>query len=125
VEGNGRRIALGRDGRLPARARPTLSEGIRASGVTWRRSDVRDPAMLIRRTRTGLRQARLRSRAATTAEYNGLKMVLAGTTLGRRGRPATAPRIESAARRARRHRRVEIREAYLNRITSDVRLRVP
>src|SRR6267154_492267 len=60
-------------------------------------------------------------------EYNGLKMVLAGTTLAGEDVQKLRRRIESGelARGAGLHRRVEIREAYLNRITSDVRLARP
>jgi len=60
-------------------------------------------------------------------EYNGLKMVLAGTTLAGETIQRLRRRIETGdlARGAGRHRRAEIREAYLARIASDVRLARP
>jgi phosphomannomutase/phosphoglucomutase len=60
-------------------------------------------------------------------EYNGLKMVLAGTTLAGETIQRLRRRIESGelARGAGRHRRAEVREAYLARIASDVRLARP
>jgi phosphomannomutase/phosphoglucomutase len=71
--------------------------------------------------------ARSRSRAANPPEYNGLKMVLAGTTLAGETIQRLRRRIESGdlARGAGRHRRAEIREAYLARIASDVKLARP
>src|SRR5262249_62047001 len=60
-------------------------------------------------------------------EYNGLKMVLAGTTLAGEDVQNLRQRIASGklASGAGRHRRVDLREAYLKRITSDVRLARP
>jgi phosphomannomutase/phosphoglucomutase len=57
-------------------------------------------------------------------EYNGLKMVLAGTTLAGDDVQRLRRRIATGdlARGDGRHRRADIREAYLKRITSDVRL---
>src|SRR5262245_65618850 len=57
-------------------------------------------------------------------EYNGLKMVLAGTTLAGEDVQRLRQRIVSGelAKGAGRHRRADIREAYLRRMAEDVSL---
>jgi phosphomannomutase/phosphoglucomutase len=122
-------IAVGRDGRLsgPELAR-ALMAGIRASGV-----DVAEigmfatPVAYFAAHELGCGSAVSVTGSHNPPEYNGLKMVLAGTTLAGEDVQRLRRRIESGelARGSGRHRRAEIREAYLNRIASDVRLARP
>src|SRR5258708_27603689 len=117
-------IAVGRDGRVsgPELAQ-ALMEGIRASGV-----DVAEIGMFATPVAYfAAHELACGSAVAVTGshippEYNGLKIVLAGITLAGEDVQRLRKRIESGqlARGAGRHRRVDIREAYLNRITSDV-----
>src|SRR5437667_181137 len=128
--GTGRpEIAVGRDGRIsgPELAR-ALMEGIRASGV-----DVAEigmfatPVAYFAAHELGCGSAVAVTGSHNPPEYNGLKMVLAGTTLAGEEVQGLRRRIESGqlARGAGRHRRADIREAYLNRIAADVRLARP
>src|SRR5437867_7644312 len=112
-------IAVGRDGRVsgPELAQ-ALMEGIRASGV-----DVAEigmfatPVAYFAAYELGCGSAVAVTGSHNPPEYNGLKMVLAGTTLAGEEVQRLRKRIESGqlARGAGRHRRVDIREAYLNR----------
>src|SRR5580765_1027237 len=125
--GSGRpEIAVGRDGRLSGpELAGTLMEGIRASGV-----DVAEigmfatPIAYFAAHELGCGSAVAVTGSHNPPEYNGLKMVLAGTTLAGEDVQNLRRRIEQGrlAHGAGRHRRVEIREAYLNRVASDVRL---
>src|SRR5947208_5624204 len=125
--GSGRpEIAVGRDGRISgAELARALMEGIRASGV-----DVAEigmfatPVAYFAAHELGCGSAVAVTGSHNPPEYNGLKMVLAGTTLAGAEVQRLRKRIESGqlARGSGRHRRVDIREAYLNRISSDVRL---
>src|SRR5437870_11468792 len=128
--GSGRpEIAVGRDGRSsgPELAR-ALMEGIRASGV-----DVAEigmfatPVAYFAAHELGCGSAVAVTGSHNPPEYNGLKMVLAGTTLAGEDVQRLRRRIEAGqlVRGAGRHRLVEIREAYLNRIASDARLARP
>src|SRR6266704_6677690 len=128
--GGGRQeIAVGRDGRIsgPELAQ-ALMEGIRASGV-----DVAEigmfatPVAYFAAHELGCGSAVAVTGSHNPPEYNGLKMVLAGITLAGEDVQRLRKRIESGelARGAGRHRRADIREAYLNRIASDVRLARP
>src|SRR3989440_1913028 len=118
-------IAVGRDGRIsgPELAQ-ALMEGIRASGV-----DVAEigmfatPVAYFAAHELGCGSAVAVTGSQNPPEYNGLKMVLAGTTLAGEEVQRLRKRIESGqlARGAGQHRRADIREAYLNRITADVR----
>jgi phosphomannomutase/phosphoglucomutase len=124
-----REIAVGRDGRLSG---PKLAEalitGITASGV-----DVVDigmfatPIAYFAAHELGCGSAVAVTGSHNPPEYNGLKMVLAGTTLAGEAIQRLRVRIESGklARGAGKRRRAEIREAYLRRIVSDVRLARP
>ena len=122
-------IAVGRDGRLSGpELAGALMEGIRASGV-----DVAEigmfatPVAYFAAYELGCGSAVAVTGSHNPPEYNGLKMVLAGTTLAGEDVQALRKRIASGklARGAGRHRHVAIREAYLNRIASDVRLARP
>src|SRR5438445_4392321 len=128
--GTGRpEIAVGRDGRIsgPELAR-ALMEGIRASGV-----DVVEigmfatPVAYFAAHELGCGSAVAVTGSHNPPEYNGLKMVLAGTTLAGEEVQRLRRRIESGqlARGMGCHRRADIREAYLNRLTADVRLARP
>ena len=128
--GRGRaEIAVGRDGRLsgPDLA-GALMEGICASGV-----DVAEigmfatPIAYFAAHELGCGSAVSVTGSHNPPEYNGLKMVLAGTTLAGDDVQRLRRRIATGdlARGDGRHRRAEIREAYLKRITSDVRLARP
>ncbi len=122
-------IAIGRDGRLsgPALAQ-SLSEGIRASGV-----DVVDigmaatPIVYFAAHHLGCGSAVAVTGSHNPPEYNGLKMVLDGTTLSGESIQRLRGRIESGdlARGAGRYRQADVRDAYLGRIASDVRLARP
>ena len=125
--GGGRpEIAVGRDGRVSGpELASALTEGIRASGV-----DVAEigmfatPVAYFAAHELGCGSAVAVTGSHNPPEYNGLKMVLAGTTLAGEDVQRLRKRIESGelARGAGRHRHADIREAYLNRISSDVRL---
>jgi phosphomannomutase/phosphoglucomutase len=122
-------IAVGRDGRLSGpELADALMAGIRASGV-----DVAEigmfatPVAYFAAHELGCGSAVAVTGSHNPPEYNGLKMVLAGTTLAGETIQRLRKRIESGdlARGTGRHRRAEIREAYLARIASDVRLARP
>jgi phosphomannomutase/phosphoglucomutase len=122
-------IAVGRDGRLSGpELAGALMAGIRASGV-----DVAEigmfatPVAYFAAHELGCGSAVAVTGSHNPPEYNGLKMVLAGTTLAGEAIQQLRQRIESGdlAHGAGRHRRAEIREAYLSRIASDVRLARP
>src|SRR5690349_9526996 len=127
TRGRGRpEIAVGRDGRLSGpQLAEALMDGIRASGV-----DVADigmfatPIAYFAAHELGCGSAVAVTGSHNPPEYNGLKMVLAGTTLAGEDVQRLRKRIEAGelAKGAGRHRHAEIREAYLSRITSDVRL---
>lgn len=127
--GGSAEIAIGRDGRLSGpELAGALMEGIRASGV-----DVAEigmfatPVAYFAAHELGCGSAVAVTGSHNPPEYNGLKMVLAGTTLAGEDVQNLRRRIAAGklARGAGRHRRVDIREAYLKRITSDVRLARP
>jgi phosphomannomutase/phosphoglucomutase len=122
-------IAIGRDGRLSGpELAGALMEGIRASGV-----DVAEigmfatPVAYFAAHELGCGSAVAVTGSHNPPEYNGLKMVLAGTTLAGDSVQALRERIASGrlASGAGRHRRVDIRESYLKRIVSDVHLARP
>jgi len=125
----GTEIAIGRDGRLSGpELAGALMDGIRASGV-----DVAEigmfatPVAYFAAHELGCGSAVAVTGSHNPPEYNGLKMVLAGTTLAGEDVQNLRRRIAAGklASGAGRHRRVDIREAYLKRITSDVRLARP
>jgi phosphomannomutase / phosphoglucomutase len=122
-------IAIGRDGRNsgPELAR-ALSEGIRASGV-----DVVDigmvatPISYFAAHHLGCGSAVSVTGSHNPPEYNGLKMVLHGVTLAGEDVQGLRRRIEAGdvAAGEGRARTADVREAYLARIVSDVRLARP
>ena len=122
-------IAVGRDGRLSG---PQLAEalmtGIRASGAdVVEIGMVATPVAYFAGHELGCGSAVSITGSHNPPEYNGLKMVLAGSTLAGEEIQRLRRRIESGdfARGAGRHRRADVREAYLGRIASDVRLARP
>jgi len=129
IGGGKAEIAVGRDGRLSGpELAGALMEGIRASGV-----DVAEigmfatPVAYFAAHELGCGSAVAVTGSHNPPEYNGLKMVLAGTTLAGDDVQALRKRIASGrlVSGAGRHRRVDVRERYLKRIASDVRLARP
>jgi phosphomannomutase/phosphoglucomutase len=125
----GTAIAVGRDGRLSGpELAEALARGLLASGV-----DVHDVGMVTTpMAYFAAYHLRCDSAVAVTGshnppEYNGLKMVIAGTTLSGAAIQEVRARIERGefASGAGTYRTAEIREAYLARIAGDVQLARP
>jgi phosphomannomutase/phosphoglucomutase len=122
-------VALGRDGRLsgPELAH-ALARGLAASGV-----DVHDigmvttPMVYFAAHHLGCGSAVAVTGSHNPPEYNGLKMVVAGTTLSGEAIQGVRARIERGefARGSGTHRTADVREAYLARIAGDVKLARP
>jgi len=122
-------IAIGRDGRLsgPALA-AALARGIQASGV-----DVVDigmvatPMLYFATYHLGTLSGVSVTGSHNPPEYNGLKIMLAGDTLSGEAIQALRARIESGnlATGSGKYSTRDIREDYLQRITSDVKLARP
>ncbi len=122
-------IAVGRDGRLsgPSLA-AALADGLRAGGI-----DVIDIGMVATpMTYFAAHQLGCHSAVSVTGshnppDYNGLKMVLGGTTLSGEDIQRLRTRIEAGefASGAGRLERADVRESYLDRILSDVKLARP
>jgi len=119
-------IAVGRDGRLSG---PQIAEavmaGIRASGVdVVEIGMVATPMAYFAAHELGCGSAVAVTGSHNPPDYNGLKMVLGGTTLSGADIQRLRERIEAGdlAHGSGRHRRADVREAYLRRIVSDVRL---
>jgi len=129
LAGGGRAVVIGRDGRLsgPELAQ-ALARGIQASGA-----DVVDVGMVTtpmgyfaaHHLQTG--SAVMVTGSHNPPEYNGLKMVLNGTTLAGEAIQALRRRIEAGdfASGSGGYRAADVREAYLARIAGDVRLARP
>jgi len=122
-------IAVGRDGRLSGpELAGALIDGVCASGVDVAEIGVAaTPIAYFAAHELGCGSAVSVTGSHNPPEYNGLKMVLAGTTLAGEDIQRLRRRIESGdlARGAGRRRRAEVREAYLRRIASDVKLARP
>ncbi len=122
-------IAVGRDGRLsgPDLAR-ALGRGLLASGV-----DVHDigmattPMAYFAAYHLGCGSAVAVTGSHNPPEYNGLKIVIAGTTLSGEAIQGVRARIERGelAHGKGAYRRADVREAYLARIAGDVKLARP
>jgi phosphomannomutase/phosphoglucomutase len=125
----GTAIAVGRDGRLsgPELAQ-ALARGLRASGV-----DVHDigmattPMAYFAAHHLGCGSAVAVTGSHNPPDYNGLKMVVAGTTLSGDAVQALRARIErdDFAGGSGAYRTVEVGEAYLARVAGDVKLARP
>ena len=122
-------IAVGRDGRLSgAELAGALMEGIRASGM-----DVIDIGMVATpMTYFAAHHLRCGSAVSVTGshnppDYNGLKMVIGGTTLAMEAIQKLRARIEAGdfAQGPGAARKVDIGDDYLDRIAADVRLARP
>jgi len=125
----GASIAVGRDGRLSGPDLvQALARGIRTGGI-----DVVDVGMVttpmcyFAAHELGTGSAVMVTGSHNPPEYNGLKMVLAGTTLAGDDIQGLRRRIErrDLAAGAGGFRTADIREAYLARIAGDVRLARP
>src|SRR3990172_8050661 len=122
-------VAVGRDGRLSGRELAgALMEGIRATGL-----DAYDICM-VATPMTYFAAHHLRCGCAVSVtgshnppDYNGLKMVIAGTTLAGEAIQGLRARIEAGrfTQGSGRERKVDITGDYLDRITADVRLARP
>ena len=125
-------IAVGRDGRHsgPALA-AALSEGIRAAGVNVIDVGmVATPMVYFAAHHLGCGSAVAVTGSHNPPDYNGLKMVLGGTTLSGDDIQALRMRIESgdfteAVDGAGTFSTADVREAYLSRIVGDVKLARP
>jgi phosphomannomutase/phosphoglucomutase len=122
-------MAIGRDGRLSGpELAAALARGVVATGV-----DVHDVGMVTTpMAYFAAHHLRCGSAVAVTGshnppEYNGLKIVIAGTTLSGEAIQGVRARIERGefATGTGTHRAAEIREAYLSRVVGDVRLARP
>ncbi|MSQ71852.1 MAG: phosphomannomutase/phosphoglucomutase [Betaproteobacteria bacterium] len=118
-------IAVGRDGRNsgPVLA-AALLRGIRAAGIdTADIGMVPTPLAYFAATHLGCGSAVSVTGSHNPPDYNGLKMVLGQTTLSGESIQRLRERIEHGEFTAGsgRHREVEVREAYLARITGDLR----
>ncbi len=125
----GTAIAVGRDGRLSGpELAGALARGLRASGV-----DVHDigmattPIAYFAAHHLGCGSAVAVTGSHNPPDYNGLKMVVAGTTLSGDAVQALRARIErdDFATGSGGYRTVDVREAYLARVAGDVRLARP
>ena len=126
---NARTVAIGRDGRLSGpKLSDALARGLRAAGV-----DVIDVGMVATPMvyYAAWEQAGGSGVMVTGShnppDYNGLKMLLAGTTLAGDDIQKLRARIVSGdlASGAGRYRTAEVGEAYIARIVSDVKLARP
>jgi phosphomannomutase/phosphoglucomutase len=128
-EAGGAAITVGRDGRLsgPELAR-SLARGLQAAGV-----DVLDigmattPMAYFAAHHLGCGSAVAVTGSHNPPEYNGLKIVIAGTTLSGEAIQGLRARIERGelASGAGGSRSADVREAYLARIAGDVKLARP
>jgi len=125
----GTAIAVGRDGRLSGpELSQALARGLRASGV-----DVHDigmattPMAYFAAHHLGCGSAVAVTGSHNPPDYNGLKMVVAGTTLSGEAVQGLRARIErdDFAAGSGAYGTVEVREAYLARVAGDVQLARP
>jgi phosphomannomutase / phosphoglucomutase len=128
-EAGGTAMAIGRDGRLSGpELSQALAHGVRSSGV-----DVHDigmvttPIAYFAAHHLGCGSAVAVTGSHNPPDYNGLKMVVAGTTLSGDAVQALRARIErddfTTGKGA--YRTVDVREAYLARVAGDVKLARP
>jgi phosphomannomutase/phosphoglucomutase len=119
-------IAIGRDGRLSGpELSQALARGIQAAGV-----DVVDVGMVttpmgyFAAHNLGTGSAVVVTGSHNPPDYNGLKMVIGGTTLSGDAIQVLRSRIESGqfASGQGSYRKADVRDAYLDRVTGDVKL---
>ncbi len=126
-----REIAVGRDGRLSGpKLRDALIEGIRSTGTgVVDVGMVATPLLYFSTHLLGTGSGVEITGSHNPPEYNGLKMMLAGTTLHGEGIQKLKRRIDSdALPRADKHgtlRSTDVRDAYFQRISTDVKLARP
>ena len=126
-----REIVVGRDGRLSGpKLRDALVEGIRSTGTgVVDVGMVATPMLYLSTHLLGTGSGVEITGSHNPPEYNGLKMVLGGTTLHGEAIQKLRQAIEQgAAPRATAPgplRTVDVRDAYFERITSDIRLARP
>jgi len=129
IAAGGKAIAIGRDGRLSGpELSAALAKGIRAAGA-----DVHDigmattPMGYFAAYELGTKSAVMVTGSHNPPEYNGIKMVIAGTTLSGEAIQQLRARIErgDVSKGEGAYRQVDVREAYLARVTKDVKLARP
>ena len=122
----GKAIAIGRDGRLSGpELTAALAKGIRAAGA-----DVHDigmattPMGYFAAYELGTKNAVMVTGSHNPPEYNGLKMVIGGTTLSGDAIQQLRAKIErgDVATGNGAYHQVDVREAYLKRVAGDVKL---
>jgi phosphomannomutase/phosphoglucomutase len=122
-------IVVGRDGRLSGpELAGALSDGIRAAGANVVDIGmVATPMSYFAATHLGTQCSAMVTGSHNPPDYNGLKMVIAGTTLSGPQIQALRERLVAGDVRtgSGTYRTQDVREAYLDRITSDVKLARP
>ena len=129
LEAGGTTIAIGRDGRLSGpELSAALAEGIAASGANVIDIGmVPTPATYFAAYHLGCGSAVMLTGSHNPPDYNGIKMVIAGSTLAGEAIQELRRRIESGrvATGAGRIEHREIADAYLERVVRDVKLARP
>jgi phosphomannomutase/phosphoglucomutase len=124
-----RAVAIGRDGRLSGpELAAALAEGIRATGVdVVELGMVTTPMTYFAAHHLGTNNAVMVTGSHNPPDYNGLKMVIAGDTLSGDAIQEVRQSCERGefAAGAGKHATADVREAYLARIASDIKLRRP
>jgi phosphomannomutase / phosphoglucomutase len=122
-------IAIGRDGRLSGpELAPALAEGLQASGIDVIDAGAVATPMLYFAAYTLCGYSGVMVTGShNPAEYNGLKMVLGGETLAAESIQRLRLRLEDndLMHGEGGYRKVDIAEAYLGRITGDIKLARP
>ncbi|CAN0494308.1 unnamed protein product, partial [Phaeothamnion confervicola] len=129
LEAGGTAIAIGRDGRLSGPSlSAALAEGIAASGANVIDVGmVPTPVTYFAAYHLDCGSAVMLTGSHNPPDYNGIKMVIAGTTLSGDAIQALRARIESGkvASGAGKIERRSVSDAYLARITGDVKIARP
>ena len=129
LEAGGTTIAIGRDGRLSGpELSAALAEGIAASGANVIDIGmVPTPVTYFAAYHLGCGSAVMLTGSHNPPDYNGIKMVIAGSTLAGEAIQELRRRIESGrvATGAGRIEHREIADAYLERVVRDVKLARP
>ena len=129
LEAGGTTIAIGRDGRLSGpELSAALAEGIAASGANVIDIGmVPTPVTYFAAYHRGCGSAVMLTGSHNPPDYNGIKMVIAGSTLAGEAIQELRRRIESGrvAKGAGRIEHREIADAYLERVVGDVKLARP
>jgi phosphomannomutase / phosphoglucomutase len=122
-------IAIGRDGRLSGpELIAALAKGIRAAGANVHDIGMATTPMgYFAAYELGTKSAVMVTGSHNPPEYNGLKIVIAGTTLSGDAIQQLRARLErgDVSKGEGAYRQVDVREAYLSRVTKDVKLARP